>query len=447
MAGVVVASIMDGAHPLVVPVINASQSLATHPLVTNISSNATTLVKSNISTINLVNSSSPHHIAATFVPSFMSEMHSVPTFMLYSVLLMAIVANGFLYISPLNIVMRVAREQMHLKDITNWLVPTYLMFAQTYLWMCYGMCTGLSSVVHFNICGAVMSASYLVVISRCAQPRRTGQQVITSAIIAVLLFSVGVFIAYSGEARSRALGNAATVFNVGMILAPLVDAARVLQTRVLDKFPLTIVLACFFSSVLWAQYAFLMHDQMILIPNLLGAVICGLELSAIYCVAWADGSSGAQGLLLDVDDQPLMPRQRGKSPCANFFGFLSAGQRVSKPRRSSQASGDPRVTSQLRNKLRDHFHPYSTFHEASTKTTINWNDQGIPTAITKSPFSSFGNAGESDVEDLEAFAVSREEPTFEPQASGSGERFAPVSFGQGMGASYSVAQRAADCIL
>lgn len=404
--------------------VNASPPNGTHAVAMNVSSNVLSTVNGTLA-LAATASNNVSSIANASGP--LVEDVVVPTFMLHSVVALAVVANSILYISPLNLVMRVTREQAQLKDLTNWLLPTYFMFAQSYFWACYGYCTGLSDLARFNCGGAVICTAYLIVISKFAQPRKTAQQMISASILVVLLFSCVVCLfSTSTTMRNRALGHAAATFNIGMVLAPLVAAIRAVETRLLDKLPLTIMGASFFSSVLWAQYALLVHDQALLIPNLVGAVVGSLELFGFYWLFSAGHGSGlAQSLLLDVENQPLMPRQRGKTAsgtCSNFFSYLNIGQRL-----GASTLADVRLKEQVHANLRDHFHgPYSSFGEASPQMEEEPADKMVSTvkAIMKSPFGALDHSEDSD--DLGTFSDYKSEPEFEPEVNARMNEFSRV---------------------
>lgn len=358
--------------------------------------------------------------------SNVTSLHALPEdwaspFMLHCVLALAILANSFLYISPLSSAMRAFREQVEMKSLASWLAPTYLIFAQSYLWACYGYSTGLYDLARFNGFGAIICMSYLGLIAAYARPREVAQPLIVVSIFAMLLFSLGVLATSSSAAsRCRTFGYSAAVFNLGMIFAPLPDAIRVVRTGALEEFPILITVASFFSSLLWAQYAVLVHDNLYLIPNFIGANFCAVELVMVYWMVWGGGASrGGAENFLDVENQPLMPRARGKktslSSCSNFVSYLTGGSR------SQRRAGDrsmPKDGSMAKN-LYDHWYgrspgtklweksPYGVFGSNSPSTPLS--KKPTPTMASKpqfmkSPFSAFDRP-----EGLESFADGQEE--------------------------------------
>jgi uncharacterized protein with PQ loop repeat len=332
-----------------------------------------------------------------------------PSVMLHMILVMVLVASLFLYITPFNQVMQVVREQTQVKDLTSWLVPIYLMFVQSYLWACYGYSTGLSHLASFNTLGALVCMAYLGAIARNAQPHKLAQQIIFTSVLVVMLFSGGVWMF---SASPSVLGHVAFASNIAMVLVPLVDATKFMQMRTLDKFPLGMAAASFFSGMLWAQYAMLVHDQLLLAANRASAAACGLELLAVYWIFW--GSNGMRGN--EADHQPLMPRRKAAAVrnCGNLFGFLSFGQRPSKHPRPVA------FNDHLHTKLRDHFR-YTTFgeapHEEASPSSTLVSDR---TRTMSSPFGALDY--DEDVEDLE-------ESQFEPEVNTMADAFPLVSSG------------------
>lgn len=351
-------------------------------------------------------------------------------FFLRSVLACAIVANMVLYIAPITSAIQGLKDQVDVKSMGKWLTPTYLIFAQSYLWACYGFSMGLTDIARFNGAGAAACALYMCLIARCARPRDVVQPIIVVAISAMLAFSVVIAFTWSSfEARSSMFGYAAILFNLALILAPLPDAIRVMQTGELEDYPFGIRVGTFLSSLLWAEYCTLVHDHMYLIPNLVGAIVCAVELVAIYWSVWGGGSlSSAERLLGEVDAQPLMPRARGKtsgSSCGVFFPFWSSGRR-SRPKdivmRSEKDfglddhqlwdhNGMPMVAGQFPQssgrKLWEEY-PFGTFN-ATTQRPMHESIKPPMAQLMKSPFSDTIAA-----EGLETFA--EEAPNFDRQS-------------------------------
>jgi len=90
----------------------------------------------------------------------------------------------------------------------------------------------------------------------------------------------------------------------------------IVRDGVFERFPWTITVASFLSSLLWAQYSAIVHDRLYLVPNLLGVLVCGAEL---IVAAWAVQSQSGR-YRLGGDNQPLMPRRRSKTSMSNCYG-------------------------------------------------------------------------------------------------------------------------------
>lgn len=247
--------------------------------------------------------------------------------LLQLVLLLAILANSFLYVAPLSTAWRTLKEQVDFEAMVNSLAPAYFIFAQSYLWACYGFSTGIAGLAHFNILGALVCIIVLTMISGRLQSRDMIKPVLSTAIAGMLVFSV-VLLVFPPSTRSYLLGFAATFFNLIMIIAPMPDVVEVLRQGDLGDYPLAFTVASFFSSFFWLQYALLVGDCLYLMPNLVGTVVCAAELYAIYWAVWGAGSIRSAQSLLESGGQPLMPRVRGKgetSSCGNFNNFLTEG--------------------------------------------------------------------------------------------------------------------------
>jgi len=374
--------------------VNASGANGSQPFVFNASDN-------NMSS---TNTSTLHDIPA---------LYSVPL-MLHLVLGMAVMVNIFLYFLPLSSTLQALREQGHMKEmrLSMRLAPIYLMFAQSYLWACYGHCVGLSDLAQFNGLGAIACVMHLAIVARSPQARDLVRPCILLSIVAVLFFPVCIMMsAPSTLARNRAFGYWATIFNLGMIGAPLRTAAKALHSGLLGSFPVFTVMASFMSSLLWAHYAFLVHDQILLVPSMVGVGVCAGELLLVYASIWGgSGHSSAQRLLFEVESQPLMPRahkRTGMSNCSSFFQSLVHGPQVLKPgaQRPAGYSGErinpPNVKKMLHARVEEvakmwEKAPFGSAQSENPSPTplIERSTFSVVSqpAGTKSPFSAFGRA-------------------------------------------------------
>lgn len=360
-------------------------------------SNGSVFVPMNISH-NMTHNIS-QHLNSTNVTSFVLHATTQTTSTFQSIFILAMLANSFLYISPLGMVIKALREQLYMKDLTAWWAPTYLIFAQSYLWSCYGYCTGLTDLARFNAVGSILCMIYLGTVAKSVQPREIVEPLVLISVIVLVVFSLGVLTISSDCSLSFA--RAATLFNIGMILAPMRDAAGVIQTGSLDQFPLAITVSSFFSSLLWARYAMLVHDRYYIIPNMFGAVFCGAELIVIYWTIRC-GGCGFERKPCETEHQPLMPRTRGKtkmSDCRSLFSFLGYGDRAptSKTRRLDEVDT---------NRLGSLWRGYSgKFTEAAGSASEPWTNMPLSSSgggqatynsmgpgaqsVQKSPFSAF----------------------------------------------------------
>lgn len=359
-----------------------------------------------------------------------------PPFMLNFVLLLAVVAGCFLFVSPMESVLQAQREQLSLKELASWFVPTYFIFAQSFLWACYGFLTGGLAIARFNAFGAFMCLAYFGLISNKAQPKETLQPLILLAILCIVVFSVGVMAL--ARDPSLAFAFSATLFNLGMIIAPIREAVFVVQTGSCGQFPMAITIASLLQSLFWAQYSMLVHDRLYLIPNLIGTVVCGAELFVVYWIVGLPGGVILQGGnslegLEESEHQPLMPRSRGKagmSNCSNLLSFLSGS--TSRERRTAPGFGpygNAWWSKGLYGNAAPVKHPQQpgaarrleTWGTAKAHSLLSSlqkaavpEDTG-PEFPHKSPFSALAKAEDVQADDIDAFSESFDEPEFEPE--------------------------------
>lgn len=238
-------------------------------------------------------------------------------------LLLAVGASLFLYLSPLRVALQTVRQGMGLKEVGGWIIPTYFIFGQSYLWSCYGYSAGLTDLGRCNGLGAGLCMASIGLVAMHAYPRALVQPLLGLSIFVLVAFSVGVHISCSSVLqKTQVFALAATIFNILMFVAPLPQVMAIVRDGTFERFPWTITIASFFSSLLWAQYSTLVNDRLYLVTNILGMLVCGVEL---LVVAWAIQNQSSK-YRLGGDSQPLMPRLRSRTTMSTCYGNARAFQ-------------------------------------------------------------------------------------------------------------------------
>jgi hypothetical protein len=195
-----------------------------------------------------------------------------------------------------------------------------MVFAQNYLWACYGFCISSLGIARLNSMSALICLTSFGIVAKCVQPRELVQQIMLMAVLMIVVFSIGVTtISYDA---SRIFAYSATLASVGAIIVSSGEFVRAMQHRSWDQLSITMIVANFIQSFLSAKYSVLIHDSFYLFPNAIGTMVFGAQLLVVY---WLGGVSKSVVLVSkgENEEAPLMPRKRGKSSMSNCNSFLS----------------------------------------------------------------------------------------------------------------------------
>mmetsp|Transcript_75904 Transcript_75904/g.180401 ORF Transcript_75904/g.180401 Transcript_75904/m.180401 type:complete len:374 (-) Transcript_75904:161-1282(-) len=236
------------------------------------------------------------------------------------VLLLAITANALLILAPYQSAIRAANINLAMAELVGLLMPTFALFAQSYLWACYGFTTSQPHIQHFNAWGAGMCLIYLGIIARGSGMLPVLRTLLGLCVSVVVVFSISVGMAPDPVLdRRRVFSYAAMTFSILQSLAPMNQAVEALQMRSAASFPFLLTISSGWTSLLWAQYASMVHDNIYFLANAVGV---GLSILELALAGWAmllssDEDSGASTLSakrqfqLEMDyQQPLMPMWR-----------------------------------------------------------------------------------------------------------------------------------------
>jgi len=360
------------------------------------------------------------------IASGIEEAWSHPI-LVHSILVFALLAGSLLYTTQLRLAFRSLREQVGVKEWARWFPSTFVFFAHSFLWGCYGFHNGSLGIARFNSVGALLCLASFGIVAKCVQPRETVQPIMLLSIMAIVVFSIGVR-ATSRDANSS-FAFSATCISIGMILLSSREFVRAVQYGSWEHFSMTTTAANFFQSLLLAQYSVFIHDRYYLVPNMIGILVFGAQLVVAH---WLFGVSGSfvlvgknVGEFREGEDQPLMPRKRGKSSmsnCNNFFSSLFSG------RQDSYGAAGKRKNHEFG--LPDHF-TFPDDHASVGRQFEAWKPSDktktLAEATTshvakKSPFSPFDN-DEIEVDPrrillpvyMDTSLRNSYEPEFEPQ--------------------------------
>lgn len=158
-------------------------------------------------------------------------------------------------------------------------VPFVSGFLSCCMWLRYGFLLEDTSIIIVNTIGATLQLAYIVTFYFFT---------ITKSVVVkqmlVVITALTVLMCYTQyetdfETVKFYVGFVASLMTILFFAAPLTMLAHVLRVKSVESLPFPMIAMTFVGSALWLMYGYLLGDQFIQIPNILGCLICGFELS------------------------------------------------------------------------------------------------------------------------------------------------------------------------
>uniref|UniRef100_A0A182U7L5 Sugar transporter SWEET n=1 Tax=Anopheles melas TaxID=34690 RepID=A0A182U7L5_9DIPT len=176
----------------------------------------------------------------------------------------------------------------------NLSVMIYHLCFSCFMWLKYGVLTEESTLILVNFIGSALFFSYTVVFFIfCVNKREVIRQMM---VISCIILSATLYTLFEtdDEKSIRVIGLLCCCLAVLFFASPLTMLAHVIRTQNTDSLPFPIIVASFFVCLLWTAYGVLIGDRFIQIPNLLGGILAGIQLTlyVIYPKKKASFSGG-----------------------------------------------------------------------------------------------------------------------------------------------------------
>lgn len=138
-------------------------------------------------------------------------------------------------------------------------------------WLSYGILKGDGTLIIVNAVGAVLQTLYILAYLHYSPQKHTVLQQ-TAALLGALLLGYAYFrlLVPDPEAQLKQLGLFCSVFTISMYLSPLVDMAKVIQSKSSQRLSFSLTIATLLASASWSLYGFRLRDPYIMVPNLPG---------------------------------------------------------------------------------------------------------------------------------------------------------------------------------
>ncbi|PSN56762.1 hypothetical protein C0J52_00024 [Blattella germanica] len=158
-------------------------------------------------------------------------------------------------------------------------VPFVSGFLSSCMWLRYGFLLEDSSIIVVNTIGATLQLAYVLVFLYYTITKSMVMKQMTAVLIVLV-----VLIGYSQyeddfDTVKFYVGFVAMLMTILFFAAPLTQLHYVITYKSTESLPFPMIAMTFICSSLWLVYGFMLGDPFIQIPNVLGCLLCGFELS------------------------------------------------------------------------------------------------------------------------------------------------------------------------
>ncbi|KAI5061479.1 hypothetical protein GOP47_0023984 [Adiantum capillus-veneris] len=162
-------------------------------------------------------------------------------------------------------------------------LPYICTLLSTSLWSYYGLIKpGGTLILTINAAGTVLQSFYLIVFLIFVPKQRKARTALLAFLLDGLCFGlifIATFISTKGSQRVFVVGAICSAISVSMYASPLVALRSVIRTKSVEFMPFFLSLFLFLNGGVWALYALLVKDVFIGIPNVIGFVLGGVQLT------------------------------------------------------------------------------------------------------------------------------------------------------------------------
>lgn len=181
------------------------------------------------------------------------------------------------FVSPIPVVLEAVRKL----DVQNLPVPVFQSQAAcNVLGMAYAIRIQNMVILASNLFGLACQTLYL-----CSYHYvlAANGQWIFFAVKLQTLFCIGLYVC-TEMITLNFLGQIITLFNIVLFAAPLAKLGGILKTRNATSLPTAMTIVSAINNAVWTLYALLIEDIVVLLPSVLGFVLCFFQvLVLLWC--------------------------------------------------------------------------------------------------------------------------------------------------------------------
>jgi len=140
------------------------------------------------------------------------------------------------------------------------------------IWVIYGYLIRSVVLIGVNFFGALLSLYYCMIFLALSDEVKRRQQLTLFGISLLLLEGLITVIYFDGDLGVVVLGVCASVLNVAVCAAPLVQLREIIRTRSVENLSLQFACASVASGLIWTVFGVLIADLNVAISNALAFV-------------------------------------------------------------------------------------------------------------------------------------------------------------------------------
>ncbi|CAH1110595.1 unnamed protein product [Psylliodes chrysocephalus] len=149
----------------------------------------------------------------------------------------------------------------------------------TSLWLRYGFLIQDSSIILVNTVGSTLFFAYVITFYLYSINKTTVVRQFTGCIFILIIILIHV---HNGEDPTKVrthLGLICSGVTILFFAAPLASLLHVIKVKSTESLPYHLIFSSFIVSLQWLIYGFVLKDTFIQIPNFIGSILSGFQLS------------------------------------------------------------------------------------------------------------------------------------------------------------------------
>ncbi|CAH1154120.1 unnamed protein product [Phaedon cochleariae] len=149
----------------------------------------------------------------------------------------------------------------------------------TSLWLRYGFLIQDRSLILVNTVGATLFFAYVVTFYLYSIKKTIVVRQFTGCLIFQIIALLYIHNTESPEGARSHLGLVCSGVTILFFAAPFTSLLHVIRVKNTDSLPYHLIFATFIVSIQWLIYGLVLKDPFIQVPNLLGCILSGVQLS------------------------------------------------------------------------------------------------------------------------------------------------------------------------